>query len=664
MADIKKFLGVEGIKYLWSKINMQDYPNNETLMAVINAIDETKADKTEIVQSNWNETDETSLAYVKNKTHSREPMITECQTSVLEQLGYTPLNTWPADDYMAVAYNTYIQLPYLYTLLVNGTTTRRYEFSFTITNTYNISRNYFYKGDQIQANAIMLDENNYKCNIVTNGSLVLFFINNLDTLTDEYKDIFAQGGIYLYCSSESVLTSISNIDSMVYNYYHLDIDYISPLPESYIPDSIARISEIPSIEGLATEEYVNNTLSKTILLDQAQELTDEQKTQARSNISADGFNWHTLSAVDPWTNNTHTRILANVDDKPSVEDWDNAINVLSSDGYPVLMYFIEDLSYLFGDMQNGHYESGMLNTLEYFTDDYNACIDGGVLKETDGYVYIAYKHNYAIIIYEILNSTSNTSFVINQCLANGRTNQVIYNYSTKTITSQYIDRYSSYNVPMYHGTENSGKILTIGADGIVTLADDNLFIVTQESTTEYDDLAETIYNANQAGKIVVFQEAENIYQLEYAELEPTHCASFYKVSSDGTISSILITGSTITSSNFSSKNYIDTSIANLVDSAPETLNTLNELATALQENQDLTTTLNQAIGEKATLEDLNNHKNDTEVHITAAEREKWNSTTTTVSNLNQGLTLTDTVTGINYMITIANGKVTLTEVSE
>ena len=45
MADIKKFLDAEGVKYLWSKVNMQDYPNNETLMAVINAIDETKADK-------------------------------------------------------------------------------------------------------------------------------------------------------------------------------------------------------------------------------------------------------------------------------------------------------------------------------------------------------------------------------------------------------------------------------------------------------------------------------------------------------------------------------------------------------------------------------------------------------------------------------------------
>lgn len=67
MADQKKFLDYEGIKHLWSKINMQDYPNNEMLMAVINAIDETKANKEDLTQSDWNENDETSLAYIKNK---------------------------------------------------------------------------------------------------------------------------------------------------------------------------------------------------------------------------------------------------------------------------------------------------------------------------------------------------------------------------------------------------------------------------------------------------------------------------------------------------------------------------------------------------------------------------------------------------------------------
>jgi hypothetical protein len=34
-VNSKKYLDQEGVKYLWSKISMEDYPNNETLMAVI-----------------------------------------------------------------------------------------------------------------------------------------------------------------------------------------------------------------------------------------------------------------------------------------------------------------------------------------------------------------------------------------------------------------------------------------------------------------------------------------------------------------------------------------------------------------------------------------------------------------------------------------------------
>ena len=46
----KKFLDQEGIKYLWSKISLQDYPNNDTLVTVIEAIDKTKADKDYVQQ--------------------------------------------------------------------------------------------------------------------------------------------------------------------------------------------------------------------------------------------------------------------------------------------------------------------------------------------------------------------------------------------------------------------------------------------------------------------------------------------------------------------------------------------------------------------------------------------------------------------------------------
>lgn len=49
MADIKKFLDEEGLKLLWSKVNLGDYPNNETLIAILNAIDTTKADKNNVL---------------------------------------------------------------------------------------------------------------------------------------------------------------------------------------------------------------------------------------------------------------------------------------------------------------------------------------------------------------------------------------------------------------------------------------------------------------------------------------------------------------------------------------------------------------------------------------------------------------------------------------
>lgn len=43
-----KVLDEKGVKHLWQQLSLQDYPNNETLVAVINAIDETKANKEEV----------------------------------------------------------------------------------------------------------------------------------------------------------------------------------------------------------------------------------------------------------------------------------------------------------------------------------------------------------------------------------------------------------------------------------------------------------------------------------------------------------------------------------------------------------------------------------------------------------------------------------------
>lgn len=46
------------------------------------------------------------------------------------------------------------------------------------------------------------------------------------------------------------------------------------------------------------------------------------------------------------------------------------------------------------------------------------------------------------------------------------------------------------------------------------------------------------------------------------------------------------------------KGYVDTSVASMVDSAPETLNTLNELAAALGDDANFAATVAETLGEK------------------------------------------------------------------
>lgn len=59
-----------------------------------------------------------------------------------------------------------------------------------------------------------------------------------------------------------------------------------------------------------------------------------------------------------------------------------------------------------------------------------------------------------------------------------------------------------------------------------------------------------------------------------------------------------------------SKQYTDTKISDLINSAPTTLDTLGEIAEAMAENADVVEALEQAIGLKATVADLTAHKSD------------------------------------------------------
>lgn len=74
-----------------------------------------------------------------------------------------------------------------------------------------------------------------------------------------------------------------------------------------------------------------------------------------------------------------------------------------------------------------------------------------------------------------------------------------------------------------------------------------------------------------------------------------------------------------------STNYTDKAISDLIDGAPTTLDTLKEIATAIQENKDVVTALDSAIGSKANQAEMDTHTGNNVIHISASERTAWDS---------------------------------------
>ena len=74
--------------------------------------------------------------------------------------------------------------------------------------------------------------------------------------------------------------------------------------------------------------------------------------------------------------------------------------------------------------------------------------------------------------------------------------------------------------------------------------------------------------------------------------------------------------------------YTDKKVADLIGSAPETMDTLEEVAAAIQENKNVETALNEAIGKKANQTELDTHTGNSTIHITASERTNWNDANT------------------------------------
>ena len=73
-----------------------------------------------------------------------------------------------------------------------------------------------------------------------------------------------------------------------------------------------------------------------------------------------------------------------------------------------------------------------------------------------------------------------------------------------------------------------------------------------------------------------------------------------------------------------SNKYTDQKIADLIDGAPETLDTLKEISDAISASKSVEEALNKAIGTKADQTELDAHTGNDTIHITSTERTNWN----------------------------------------
>lgn len=73
-----------------------------------------------------------------------------------------------------------------------------------------------------------------------------------------------------------------------------------------------------------------------------------------------------------------------------------------------------------------------------------------------------------------------------------------------------------------------------------------------------------------------------------------------------------------------SNKYTDQKIADLINGAPETMDTLKEVSDAIEKNKSVVEALDKSIGTKANQNELDAHTGNDTIHITSDERTKWN----------------------------------------
>lgn len=150
----------------------------------------------------------------------------------------------------------------------------------------------------------------------------------------------------------------------------------------------------------------------------------------------------------------------------------------------------------------------------------------------------------------------------------------------------------------------------LNSKGYITQHQDISHLVTKAEVSDIDfyDIKNNPVINSETGKLLFVDESGNIgLQLEDAGLFVANVfAGPHVLSNKADKSEVPTSTSQLTNdSGYVTKPVVDQAIASLVDSAPETLNTIGEIASALKNNADIVDVLNQSISAKQnTIEDL------------------------------------------------------------
>lgn len=108
--------------------------------------------------------------------------------------------------------------------------------------------------------------------------------------------------------------------------------------------------------------------------------------------------------------------------------------------------------------------------------------------------------------------------------------------------------------------------------------------------------------------------------------KPSYSAEEVGADAAGSAASALVSAKTYADNTYmQATGYTNQAIAGLINGAPETLDTLKEIADAMAENKDVVEALDKVIGSKASEVDFQGHASNDTIHITASERREISS---------------------------------------